>query len=148
MAVFRSLTEVKKLFRNPNQCVQHFIQIHRRGIIECPKCQSEEVIVNSESLYIKSNIYRCGDCNNKFSIFHGTFLDKSNIDLRIWLYAFDQFLFVNNVKAVSAYQVQRALSLPYSTASKMSDYLNEVIKNPSYFALAKSLFNFGYLQEE
>lgn len=145
MTIFRSIDEVKKLFRNPHQCVNHFIRIHRSGVVECTACKSQNVRPSSESHYIKSSCYRCNECNNKFSIFHNTFLDKSNIDLRVWLYAFDQFL--DGIKSVSPYQVQRVLLLPHSTSMKMADNLNDIIKRPNHSAFAKQLLDFGYLQE-
>lgn len=144
MSIFKSIDEVKKLFRNPHKCIEHFIKVHREGIIECPSCKSNNATPNSDSAYIKSNCYRCNNCNDKFSIFHDTFLDRSNIDLRVWIYAFDQFL---ESKSVSPYQVQRTLSLSYNQSLKMADHLNDVIKNPNELAFAKQLLDLGYLKE-
>lgn len=147
MTIFKSINEIKKLFPNPRSCVDHYIHQKYGGAIKCPECNSDHVHNNCvHSLYMKSSIFTCDNCNNKFSIFKDTVFEKSNIDLRVWLLAIDRFLEYG--KTLSPYKVQRELGvLDYNRATKVAECMNTIRPESIEAQDLKKLLDISYLQE-
>jgi len=105
--------EFNKQFPTELACIEHFIKIRYNNQVKCNHCQSNRVSHREREL----KTLQCNGCNNSFSIFKGTIFEKSDTDLRKWMYAIH--LFLNSKKGISGYQLQREIGVTYKTAWRM-----------------------------
>lgn len=105
--------EFNKKFPTELACINHFIQIRYSNKVQCRHCQSGKVFHRQDA----PKQFQCTDCKNSFSIFKGTIFEKSDTDLRKWMYAIH--LFNNGKKGISGYQLQREIGVTYKTAWRM-----------------------------
>ncbi|NLC65779.1 MAG: IS1 family transposase [Clostridium sp.] len=50
---------------------------------DCPRCKSNEIKKNGKRNYIQ--VFKCNDCNTKFTLFTGTILEKTKYHWDIWI---------------------------------------------------------------
>ena len=101
--------EFNKKFPTEEKVIKYFINIRYEEVI-CPHCGSHKVYRRHD----QPKLFTCKHCNNTFSVFKGTILEKTSTDLRKWFYAVN--LFMNAKKGVSACQLQREIGVTYKTA--------------------------------
>ena len=116
--------EFNKQFPTELACIEHFIKIRYNNQIKCNHCQSDKVSRREGEL----KTLQCNGCNNSFSIFKGTIFEKSDTDLRKWMYAIH--LFLNGKKGISGYQLQRDIGVTYKTAWRMLKQIRLAMGNP------------------
>lgn len=105
--------EFNKQFPTEFACIEHFIKIRYDNKPICRHCGS----INLTRRQDYPKMFQCSSCNNSFSIFKGTIFEKSDTDLRKWMYAIH--LFLNNKKGISGYQLQREIGVTYKCAWRM-----------------------------
>ena len=116
--------EFNKKFPTELACINHFITIRYLTAPHCVHCGNTKV-------YHKNNfpkMFDCQKCKNTFSIFTGTIFEKSDTDLRKWMYAIH--LFLNSKKGISGYQLQREIGVTYKTAWRMLKQIRLAMGNP------------------
>lgn len=105
--------EFQKKFPTEEAVIRHFIRVRYGKHAACHHCGALNVYHRKD--YPK--MFQCDSCNNSFSIFKGTIFEKSDTDLRKWMYAIH--LFLNGKKGISGYQLMREIGVTYKTAWRM-----------------------------
>jgi transposase-like protein len=116
--------EFNKQFPTELACIEYFIKIRYNNQIKCNHCQSNKV-ANRKNTPKK---FQCNSCGRIFSIFKDTIFEKSDTDLRKWMYAIH--LFLNSKKGISGYQLQREIGVTYKTAWRMLRQIRLAMGNP------------------
>ncbi len=107
-------------FPNEQKVIEYFIKIRYPKGVACNHCGGLRISKRSDN----PRFFQCNDCNDSFSIFKDTIFEKSDTDLRKWMYAIH--LFLNAKKGISGYQLQREIKVR-ETASGPEEYI-EVTK--------------------
>jgi transposase-like protein len=105
--------EFQAKFPTTEAVIQHFLYIRYPNGLTCPHCHSIKVYQKHD----RPKVFNCNKCKNTFSIFKGTFFERTRVDLRKWFYAVR--LFLNGKKGISGLQLQRELGVAYQTAWQM-----------------------------
>jgi transposase-like protein len=116
--------EFNKKFPTQLSCIEAFIKHRYNNKVKCHHCQSSKVFHRKD--FPKK--FDCISCRNSFSIFKGTIFEKSDTDLRKWMYAIH--LFLNSKKGISGYQLQREIGVTYKTAWRMLKQIRIAMGNP------------------
>jgi transposase-like protein len=78
----------------------------------CPHCGSAEKsysLTPNKKARIREGLYKCGTCDDRFSVTVGTVMESSHIPLHKWLIAF--YIMCASKTQVSALQLQRQLEI-------------------------------------
>jgi len=89
--------------------------------VRCPRCGHEHVSRLKD--YKK---FECAACEYQFSITSGTFMHKTRVSLRKWLFAI--YLISESKKGISAKQIERTIGVSYPTAWFMMHRIREAMK--------------------
>lgn len=116
--------EFNKQFPTELACIEYFIQSRYNNKLLCRYCQSNRLTHRKDT----PKNFQCSCCNKGFSIFKGTIFEKSDTDLRKWMYAIH--LFLNSKKGISGYQLQREIGVTYKTAWRMLKQIRLAVGNP------------------
>jgi transposase-like protein len=116
--------EFNKKFPTEEACIQYFIKIRYKDGIKCNHCGSQKYVYRATH---NKKCFVCHACKNGFSIFSGTIFEKSDTDLRKWMYAIH--LFLNAKKGISAMQLQRVIAVTYKTAWRMLHKIREAMSD-------------------
>ena len=119
-----NFTEFNNKFATEKDCIDYFIKIRYGNKISCNHCGC---IDNIYRLSKFNKVFHCNHCNNDFSVFKGTIFEKSNTDLRKWLYAIH--LFLSSKKGVSGYQLQREINVTYKCAWRILKKIREAMND-------------------
>lgn len=103
---------LRKLFPTKQAVIQYFISCRYGREIKCNHCSSSAVRRRGLSQF-----FTCRHCNNSFSIFKGTILEHTKLDLTKWTYAIH--LVLNAKKSISGCQLHRDLGGSYKTSWRM-----------------------------
>jgi transposase-like protein len=118
--------EFLQKFPSENAVIEHFIKVrYGSDLITCRHCG-----VVGDKIYHRSKEpkkFHCANCQNTFSIFKDTIFEKSDTDLRKWMYAIH--LFLNAKKGISGYQLMREIGVTYKTAWRMLNKIREAMGN-------------------
>ncbi len=87
----------------------------------CPRCGHEHISRLKD--YKK---FECAACEYQFSVTSGTFMHKTRVALRKWLFAV--YLISESKKGISAKQIERTLGVSYPTAWFMMHRIREAMK--------------------
>lgn len=115
--------EFQTKFPTEEAVIQNFIQVRYGSRVACNHCGSIKVHQKKD----RKRIFHCADCLNTFSVFKGTIFEKSDTDLRKWMYAIH--LFLNGKKGISGYQLMREIGVTYKTAWRMLSQIRKAMGN-------------------
>lgn len=115
--------EFLERFSTELDVIEYFIKVRYPNGVKCPHCDSEKVYHRRDY----PRVFQCGSCRNNFSIFKNTIFEKSDTDLRKWMYAIH--LFLNAKKGISGYQLQREIKVTYKTAWRMLKQIRTAMGN-------------------
>lgn len=103
----------------------------------CPHCGSAEknyALTPNKKARIREGLYKCGTCDDRFSVTVGTVMESSHIPLHKWLIVF--YMMCASKTQVSALQLQRQLELgSYRTALSLCHRIRFALKNASAASL-------------
>ena len=107
----RTLQEAIIYFADPVNCREYLIARRWPNGVECPRCQSDNVIFLE-----KYNRWHCREKHDapQFTLKTGTIMEDSHIGLDKWLMAMWQI--VNSKNGISSYEVHRAIGVTQKTA--------------------------------
>lgn len=126
--------EFNNRFPTEEAVVAYYIKTALGGKVICPKCGCAERI-SVEKGRIK--VFHCNNCNSSFSIFKNTIFEKSDTDLRKWLYAIN--LVTVSKKGISALQLKREIEVTYKTAWRMLKQIRTAMGNVSHDKIFETL---------
>ena len=126
--------EFNNRFPTEEAVVAYYIKTALGGKVICPKCGCAERI-SVEKGRIK--VFHCNNCNSSFSIFKNTIFEKSDTDLRKWLYAIN--LVTVSKKGISALQLKREIGVTYKTAWRMLKQIRIAMGNVSHDKIFETL---------
>lgn len=131
---FKSLIQLNDYFRKEKTCYEYLASlIWEGGKPVCPHCKSKSIwTTKSRSRNpVKKSIpeYRCVDCDKKFTVTVGTFLQSSKLPLRLWFAAI--FMFVTSRKGISSLQLSRQLQVTQKTAWFMLHRIRAILRDDS-----------------
>jgi transposase-like protein len=117
--------EFQKKFPTELSVIEHFIQVRYQGNIVCHHCG----VINDKIYHRRTQpkAFHCMNCLNTFSVFKDTIFEKSDTDLRKWMYAIH--LFLNGKKGISGYQLMREIGVTYKTAWRMLSLIRKAMGN-------------------
>ena len=101
--------EVQEQFGSEEACRKYLFELRWPNGFICPRCGCREYYQISTR-----NKYQCKNCRYQTSVTAGTVMDKSHLDLRIWIWAI--YLVARDKRGYSAKQLSIELNLPYNTA--------------------------------
>ena len=90
------------------------------GVI-CPRCGHKHI-----SRLKNYRKFECAACRYQFSVTSGTFMHKTRVSLRKWLYAV--YLICESKKGISAKQIERTIGVSYPTAWHMMHRIRAAMK--------------------
>ena len=122
-----SLMELANRFPTEQAAREWFEKVVWNGERCCGHCGS----VRTRKASHKTMPYWCSDCRSYFSVKTGTALESSKLPLRKW--AFAVYLYLTNLKGVSAMKLHRDLGISYKAAWFMLHRLREAYERPGAF---------------
>lgn len=97
----------------------------------CPHCGATEknyALTPNKKARIREGLYKCGTCDDRFSVTVGTVMESSHVPLHKWLIAF--YMMCASKTQVSALQLQRQLELgSYRTAHFLCHRIRFALKD-------------------
>jgi len=115
--------EFNKRFPTEEAVIAHYLTMRYPTGVTCNHCGSTKVCQRHE----RRKVFNCKTCDNTFSPFQGTIFEKSDTDLRKWMYALH--LFLNGKKGISGLQLQREIGVTYKTAWRMLHQIRKAMGN-------------------
>lgn len=113
-----TLLEIMRRFSTENAARAYFERIRWPNGPVCPHCGSSERVyarTPNERARTRAGLYKCGTCQDTFTVKVGTVMEASHVPLHKWLIAF--YMMCASKTQVSALQLQRQLELgSYRTA--------------------------------
>ena len=123
-----SLMELADKFPTEQAAREWFEAVVWGGERCCGHCGS----LRTKEASHKTMPYWCSDCRSYFSVKTGTALESSKLPLRKW--AFAVYLYLTNLKGVSAMKLHRDIGISYKAAWFMLHRLREAYERPGAFS--------------
>lgn len=79
--------------------------------------------------HIREGLYKCGDCDQQFTVTVGTVFESSKVPLHKWMSAVH--LMCSSKKGISSKQIERMLGVSYKTAWFMTHRIREAMRDGS-----------------
>lgn len=111
---FKTLLEMLTVLPDDESCRKHFELIRwDDGIPACPACSSKEHYA-LKSRGVHKGLYKCGQCNRKYTVSVGTMFESSHVGFRKWYIAI--YLFQAHKKGISSIQLSKDIGTTQRTA--------------------------------
>jgi len=118
------IKDYRRLFSTEEDAINYYLKIRYKGVITCPHCE------NTVNIYRYKNLqkqFHCYKCKSPFSPLHDTIFWRSHVEIRDWFFVIMSFL--NDIRGVSAKNIQRDLGVSYPTAFRMLHKIREAMSN-------------------
>jgi transposase-like protein len=116
--------EFEQKFPDEKAAIDYFLDKRYHGNLTCPHCGATISIYRYRD---RPKFFQCYHCNNTFSPFKDTVLEKTHIDMRDWFYVIRMFL--NSRKGIAACTIERELGVTYKTAWRMLQQIRVAMAN-------------------
>ena len=132
-----TLLEIMRRFSTEEAARTYFERMRWPNGPVCPHCGSGEknyALTPNPKARIRAGLYKCGTCDDRFSVTVGTVMESSHVPLHKWLIAF--YMMCASKTQVSALQLQRQLEIgSYRTALFLCHRIRYALKDtgPSGF---------------
>jgi transposase-like protein len=105
-----------KLFADEDSAREYIEQIRWPSGAYCPHCGSVRVyrITANAASKVRKGLFKCGDCQQQFTVKVGTIFEDSKIPLNKWFHAIH--LLCSSKRGVSAHQIHRTVGITYKSA--------------------------------
>jgi transposase-like protein len=127
-----TITQFRNDYPNNDACLDKIFQLRYKNIV-CPKCESDKPfnrVKNRKS-------YQCSCCAFQLYPMEGTIFEKSTTPLIQWFYAI--YLQTTTRNGVSAKELQRAMSICYTTALRMNHQIKKLMAGKKDRTLLKGI---------
>lgn len=115
------LFKIYDSFKSTSDCHAFLASIRWPEKVRCAYCSDEKVYKRNGS-----NGYKCGSCNNSFTVTTGTIFHSSKLSLLKWFLAVSQILAAK--KGISSLQLARTISVNKNTAWYMQYRIRRAMK--------------------
>lgn len=115
-----SLEEFQEWIPDEKSAVAYFEKMRWNGEPVCPRCESKDIARIPSG---KPMPFRCRECRQHFSVKHGTVMQSSKIEVRVWLLAM-YFMSIAK-KGVSSCEMARRLGVKQETAWFLGQRIRE-----------------------
>jgi transposase len=116
-----TITQFRAAYPNDDACLDKIFQLRFNNLV-CPKCESVKLFTRVK--YRRS--YQCPACGHQVYPTKDTIFEKSTTPLTHWFYAI--YLQTTTRNGVAAKELERQLSICYTTALRMSHQIKKLIK--------------------
>lgn len=128
-----TLLEIMRRFATEEAARAYFERVRWPDGAVCPHCGSAERVyarTPNKDTGTRPGLYKCGDCQDTFTVTVGTVMEASKVPLNKWLIAF--YMMCASKTQVSALQLQRQLELgSYRTALFLCHRIRYALKDVS-----------------
>lgn len=114
------LSRILAEFRTEEQCLSYLVKIRWSGLPECTNCGSFRVYKRK-----CSPRFKCGECNQSFSVKVGTIFHASKLPLTKWFLAISVVLSAK--KGISSRQLARTIAVNNDTAWYMQSRIRRAM---------------------
>lgn len=107
-----TLMEIMRRFSTEEAARAYFERMRWPNGPVCPHCGSTDknyALTPNKKARIREGLYKCGTCDDRFSVTVGTVMESSHIPLHKWLIAF--YMMCASKTQISAKQLERQLEL-------------------------------------
>ena len=118
-----SIMELMEMFPDDATAEKWFVETRWGDDMRCAHCDSDNVTIRGNHPKMP---YRCKSCRKFFSVKTGTVLQSSKLGYQKW--AICMYMFICNLKGVSAMKVHRELKISYNAAWHMLHRLREALE--------------------
>jgi transposase-like protein len=126
-----TLLEIMRRFSTEESARAYFERNRWPDGVVCPHCGSKDKIYTrtaNKNTGTRPGLYKCGECQDTFTVTVGTVMEDSKIPLNKWLIAF--YMMCASKTQVSALQLQRQLELgSYRTALFLCHRIRYALKD-------------------
>ena len=128
-----TLLEIMRRYSTEESARAYFEKMRWPNGPVCPHCGSTDknyALTPNKKARIREGLYKCGTCDDRFSVTVGTVMESSHIPLNKWLIAF--YMMCASKTQVSALQLQRQLEIgSYRTALFLCHRIRFALKDMS-----------------
>lgn len=117
-----TITEFREAYPNDDVCLHKLFELRFKGLV-CPKCESTKEFTRVKN----RRSYQCPCCSFQVYPTKDTIFEKTTTPLTYWFYAI--FLQTTTRNGVSAKELERQLSICYTTALRMNHQIKKLIRN-------------------
>jgi transposase len=116
-----TITQFRARYPDDDACLHKIFQLRFANLV-CPKCDSDKPFTRVKN----RRSYQCPCCGFQVYPTKGTEFEKTRVPLTYWFYAI--FLQTTTRNGVSAKELERQLSICYTTALRMNHQIKKLIK--------------------
>jgi len=128
-----TLLEIMRRYSTEEAARAYFEKMRWPNGPVCPHCGSTDknyALTPNKKARIREGLYKCGTCDDRFSVTVGTVMESSHVPLNKWLIAF--YMMCASKTQVSALQLQRQLEIgSYRTALFLCHRIRFALKDMS-----------------
>jgi transposase-like protein len=114
------IIEISEKFPAELSSIEYAEKIKYRIAVKCYYCGSENL-----SERMKDFRHRCKDCKKSTSVTVNSIIQGSKVPIKTWFYAIS--VLTNEKNGLSAFQLQRNISVSYPTAFSMYHKIRELM---------------------
>jgi transposase len=116
-----TITQFREMYPDNDACLDKIFQLRFANLI-CPKCESDKKFTRVKN----RRSYQCPCCGFQVYPTKDTVFEKCRVPLTHWFYAI--FLQTTTRNGVAAKELERQLSICYTTALRMSHQIKKLMK--------------------
>jgi transposase len=117
-----TITEFRADYPNDDACLDKIFKLRYNNLV-CPKCDGDKPFTKVKN----RRSYQCPCCGHQIYPTKGTIFEKTTTPLTYWFYAI--FLQTTTRNGVAAKELERQLSICYTTALRMCHQIKRLMGN-------------------
>lgn len=124
LKVFKSISDLKKVFPNEQACIDHLTELRWEEEIISPFDKTSIIYI------CKNNRFKCRNTGKYFTVKTGTIFESTKIPLQEWFLAI--YLFTSHKRGISSYQLANDIGVTQKTAWFMLSRIRYAMEHESF----------------